>query len=157
MYTTIFHGMMSTTFLLLLQPFLTTALHIGTSSPCKEACAGGALTETKHLSCIDSAYGSGGTAAGQQMKTCLECTQKSNYSNASDTETDQYWMMCKTYYPPPNCHSYREASYADKAIQSHSSSQVHTTILPLRKRVESDHGLWDGMCSSERAHDRSMG
>jgi hypothetical protein len=98
---------MRSTLLLLTEALLlslTTALHIGDASPCYSACNGDDLTVTSDLSCLDQAYDTSiGTSQGKIMRTCLECTEKSTYSNASDSETDQYWFMFHLKYTQQFC------------------------------------------------------
>jgi hypothetical protein len=116
--------------LLSLLPSTSTALHIGASSPCYTACDGGSLTETKHLSCLDAAYDtSSGTAAGQQMRECLTCTERSDYANASDTATDQYWFMFHLKYTQQYCLFDSAATQiSDCAVQCSPLQSVLTTL-----------------------------
>lgn len=113
---------------LLFQSQATSALHIGASSPCYDECDGGTVTETKHLSCLDAAYDEpSGTAAGRQMRECLTCTERSSYSNASDSATDQYWFMCM-YLPS----SLLPPSPSLQNQRSQPASQPHEPPKPSR-------------------------
>ena len=97
-------SLLPATFILLQYLLPTTALRVGTSSPCYDTCDGKTNTETQHLSCIDAAYDpASGTAGGKRMRQCLPCLEKSTYANKTDSETDQYWFMFHLKYTQQYC------------------------------------------------------
>lgn len=50
---------------------------------------------TEGVKCDDSDYiGSHPTTGGQKWKDCLSCQQKSNATDASTNQNDQYWFLC---------------------------------------------------------------
>jgi hypothetical protein len=76
---------------------LAPAIRVTPNSPCTKICLSNGSdpsnTSSSDIVCTDSGFSK---AIGQKFAACVDCLQKSTFSNAD--ESDQEWLFCEFFY-----------------------------------------------------------